>query len=75
VPCGLLILLCVDQVKTSIFLTGPAVLYGRVLPYIFDVTMHEHYLITSTWKDEDEQTSQLQLAITLMSEIGTHYIK
>ena len=59
--------------KISACLTGPAVLYGTVLPpQIFDMVIHEHYLITSGWKNDDEYSSQLQLAIMLMSEIGLY---
>ena len=53
-------------------LTGPSVLYGSVLPHVFDITVYEHYLITSTMKNHDEESSQVQLAIALMSEIGLY---
>ena len=60
------------QVKTSTCVTGPAVLYGAVLPYLFDVVVHEHYMITGNWMNKDEQPNeeQQQLAISFMSEIG-----
>jgi len=56
--------------------TGPAILYGGVLPYLLDVVVHEHYMITGNWKnkdkesDQDERLKQQQLAISFMSEIG-----
>ena len=56
--------------KAIACITGPAVLYGSILPYVFDVAVHEHYLITSTWKNPNEESTQLLLAVTLMSEIG-----
>lgn len=65
-----LILLCINQVSTAVCLTGPTVLYGNVLPYLFDVTLHEHYLITSKWKNPDEESLQ---AIALMSDIGLYH--
>ncbi|XP_065886420.1 uncharacterized protein [Dysidea avara] len=59
------------KVKTSTCVTGPAVLYGAVLPYLFDVVVHEHYMITGNWMNKDEQPNeeQQQLAISFMSEI------